>query len=72
MKYEKLTIDEQKATLEARLRQLESEHFNHQLLIDQLTASGDTSDETKAAIKASQDAQKILDSAHAAVKAKKV
>lgn len=67
MKYERLTTDEQKAMLESRMRQLEQEHFSHQMLIDQLKASGDTSEQTASAIKASEDAQKILDSAHAVV-----
>lgn len=67
MKYERLTTDEQKAMLETRARQLEQEHFSHQVLIDQLKASGDTSQATTDAIKVSEEAQKILDSAHAVV-----
>lgn len=70
MKFDYLTPGEQQEKLRSRAHQLESEWFDHSLLIDQLKASGDTSEPTKAAIKASEDAQKILDSAYAEVKKK--
>lgn len=70
MKYEKLTTEQQQQMVEAKLHQLESEHFNHQMLLDQYRASGDTSEPMLAAIKASEDALKTLDAAHAEVKKK--
>jgi hypothetical protein len=70
MEYTELTVDEQKNILQQRKRQYEAEHYNHVINKELLTATGATDDQTKAAIKAADDAMKTLDNAHAATKKK--
>lgn len=63
MNYTTSTAAEQKAMLEQRQRQYESEHFAHAINKDLLVASGATDDATKAAIKVAVEAMATLDKA---------
>lgn len=65
MQYSELTEDEQLQILKQRRRQYEAEHFNHSVNKELLVASGNTDEDTKKAIEASNAAMKTLDSAHA-------
>lgn len=65
MEYTELTTDEQVQILTQRKKQYEAEHFSHATNKDLLAASGATDETTKAAIKAADDAMRVLDRAHA-------
>lgn len=69
MKYEKLDATQQRQMLEARLLQYEGEHFGHATNLALLEASAVQDDSTKEAIEAAKAAMKVLDDAHANVKA---
>lgn len=69
MKYRELTADNQKAMLKDRVRQLETEHYQHGLNAAVLNATPDPVDEAEAAALAASrkhtaDAMTALDAAH--------
>lgn len=64
MEYTQLSEAQQKQMLESRLAGLEAEHFNHTVNLTLLEASGDNSDQVKAAIKDAKEAIKVIEQAH--------
>lgn len=72
MQYEKLTDEARAQMLDDRLAQYEAEHYQHEVNVQLLTASGSDDSATTAAINEAKAAQLILDKAHAGVKAEAV
>lgn len=68
MKYEHLTVDDQRAMLKARLAQYEREHYAHVVNERILAAAPSQDGSTMEAIAAAKRAQKVLDDAHAAAR----
>lgn len=73
MNYDKLTVDQRKAMIEARLLQYEQEHFSHdlneKLLTSQLTGkTGEEQAQLQTSIAEAQRSKEILDAAHAQAK----